>query len=38
MQEKIAIRKKAFVNRKNKYHEVSKTFFKPLGEILNKKK
>ena len=37
MQEKIAIRKKAFVNRKNKYYEVSKSFFKPLVELLNKK-
>ena len=37
MQEKIAIRKKALINRKNKYFEVSVDFFKPLVELLNKK-
>ena len=38
MQEKIAIRKKAFVKRKNKYFEVSNNFFKPLDRLLSKKK
>ena len=38
MQEKIAIRKKAFVKRKNKYFEVSNQFFKPLIKLLKKKK
>ena len=38
MQEKIAIRKKAFINRKNKYFEVSKNFFKPVEKLLSKKK
>ena len=38
MLEKIAIRKKAFINRKNKYFEVSDFFFKPLVELLRKKK
>ena len=37
MQEKVAIRKKALINRKNKYFEVSDQFFKPLIEILKKK-
>ena len=32
---KIIIRKKAFINRKNKYFEVSDNFFKPLLELLN---
>ena len=38
MQEKIAIRKKAFVKRKNKYFEVSNNFFSPLDKLLSKKK
>ena len=38
MLEKIAIRKKAFINRKNKYFEVYNNFFKPLIKLLNKKK
>jgi 5-formyltetrahydrofolate cyclo-ligase len=37
MQEKVAIRKKALINRKDKYFEVSDQFFKPLIEILKKK-
>ena len=37
MQEKIAIRKKALINRKNKYFEVSVDFLKPLVKLLNKK-
>ena len=36
MQEKIAIRKQALINRKNKYFEVSNIFFKPLFKLLNK--
>ena len=38
MQEKTAIRKKAFINRKNKYFEVSNNFFKPLAKLLKKQK
>ena len=38
MQDKIAIRKKALSNRKNKYFEVSDFFFKPLIKLLNIKK
>ena len=38
MQAKIAIRKKAFINRKNKYFEVSINFFKPLIKLLKKYK
>ena len=38
MQEKIVIRKKALINRKNKYFEVSEQFFKPLLVLINKKK
>ena len=38
MQAKIAIRKKAFINRKNKYFEVSINFFKPLTKLLKKYK
>ena len=38
MQEKIAIRKKALVDRKNKYFEVSDQFFKPLIKLLKNKK
>jgi 5-formyltetrahydrofolate cyclo-ligase len=36
MQEKIAIRKQALINRKNKYFEVSDFFFKPLFKLLDK--
>ena len=36
MQQKIAIRKKAFINRKNKYFEISSQFFYPLIQILKK--
>tara|TARA_B110000027_G_C16035698_1_gene262968 strand:- start:339 stop:896 length:558 start_codon:yes stop_codon:yes gene_type:complete len=36
MQEKIAIRKQALINRKHKYFEVSSIFFKPLFELINK--
>ena len=36
MQQKIAIRKKAFINRKNKYFEISSQFFYPLIKILKK--
>ena len=36
MQVKIAIRKKALTNRRNKYFEVSDQYFKPLIELLNK--
>ena len=32
---KIIIRKKAFINRKKKYFDVSDNFFKPLLELLN---
>ena len=38
MKEKIAIRKKALINRKNKYYEVSSQFLKPLIKLLKKKK
>jgi hypothetical protein len=38
MKEKIAIRKKALIKRKNKYYEVSSQFFKPLIRLLKKKK
>ena len=38
MQEKTAIRKKAFINRKNKYFEVPNNFFKPLAKLLKKQK
>ena len=38
MKQKIAIRKKAFINRKNKYFEVSDNFFKPLVKLFNNKK
>ena len=37
MQEKIAIRKKAFFNRKKKYYEISDNFFKPIIKFLKKK-
>ena len=38
MQKKNVIRKKALINRKNKYFEVSYNFFKPLTKLLKKKK
>ena len=38
MQEKIVIRKKALINRKKKYHEVSSQFFEPLTKLLKKNK
>jgi len=38
MQQKTAIRKKAFINRKSKYFEVSKKFFKPVITLLKKQK
>jgi len=38
MQEKIAIRKKAIVNRKKKYFDVTPKFFDPLIKLLKKKK
>ena len=38
MLEKIAIRKKALIRRKNKYFEVSHQFFKPLAELFRKQK
>ena len=38
MQEKIAIRKKALINRKKKYFEVSDNFLKPLTKLLKKQK
>ena len=38
MQQKIAIRKKALINRKKKYFEISSQFFKPVIELLKKKK
>ena len=38
MQEKIALRKKAFGNRKKKYFEITPNFFYPLIKLLKKKK
>ena len=38
MQQKIAIRKKALINRKKNYFEVSSQFFNPLMKLLKKKK
>ena len=38
MQEKIALRKKAFSNRKKKYFEITSNFFYPLIKLLKKKK
>ena len=38
MQEKIAIRKKALVNRKKNYFEVTPQFFSPLVKFLKKNK
>jgi len=35
--EKIAIRKKALIDRKNKYFEISNNFFNPLFELLKKR-
>ena len=34
MKEKIAIRKKALANRKDKYFEITSKFFNPLIKIL----
>ena len=36
MQQKIAIRKKALVNRKKNYFEISSQFFYPLMKLLKK--
>ena len=36
MREKDIIRKKALINRKNKYFEISNQFFKPLADLLKK--
>ena len=38
MKEKIAIRKKALANRKDKYFEITSKFFNPLIKILKKNK
>ena len=38
MQQKIVIRKKALVNRKKKYFEISSQFFYPLMQLLKKQK
>ena len=38
MLQKIAIRKKALVNRKKKYFEISSEFFYPLMQLLKKQK
>jgi 5-formyltetrahydrofolate cyclo-ligase len=38
MQQKIAIRKKALINRKKKYFEISSHFFYPLIKILKNQK
>jgi len=38
MQEKTAIRKKALINRKNKYFDASGQFFKPLIKLLKNQK
>ncbi len=38
MKEKIAIRKKALINRKRKYFEITPKFFTPLIKLLKKKK
>lgn len=38
MHEKIAIRRKALINRKKNYFEVSSNFFKPLIEFLKQQK
>tara|TARA_B110001450_G_C17480403_1_gene423987 strand:+ start:16 stop:570 length:555 start_codon:yes stop_codon:yes gene_type:complete len=38
MKEKIAIRKKALINRKKNYFEITPHFFNPLIKILKKKK
>ena len=38
MQQKIAIRKKALINRKKKYFQISSQFFEPLIKFLKKQK
>ena len=38
MEPKIAIRKKALINRKKKYFEISSNFFYPLIQLLRKQK
>ena len=38
MKEKIAIRKKALINRKKNYFDITPHFFNPLIKILKKKK
>ena len=38
MQEKIDIRKKALIRRKNKYFDVSDYFFKPIIKLMKKKR
>jgi hypothetical protein len=38
MHKKIAIRKKALIDRQKKYFEVSSQFFKPLMRLLKNKK
>jgi len=38
MQEKIAIRKKALINRKKKYFETTSQFFNPLIKLLKRQK
>ena len=38
MLQKIAIRKKALINRKKKYFEITPQFFNPLIKLLEKKK
>ena len=38
MEPKIAIRKKALINRKKKYFEISSNFFDPLIQLLRKQK
>ena len=38
MKKKIVIRKKSIINRKKKYFEISSQFFKPVIELLKKKK
>ena len=37
MLQKIAIRKKALINRKKKYFEITPQFFNPLIKLLEKK-
>ena len=38
MQQKIVIRKKAIINRKKNYFEISSNFFDPLIQLLKKQK